>query len=592
MLVNDTFTANSAIGGAQGTGWDYGQVGSGMGGAVFMRNGTLNATFDTFSLNAATNGDSTPGDASGIYIVGDGAAASAALMDDILGQSGTSSTADIDSSAINAGTAPSFSGSLNNLITDNGVGGLPDGAYVGGDPELGPLSSNGGPTQTMALANGSPAFMSGTAADDPTTEVPITTDQRGDTRPFTPSIGSYDGMIIDPTTLPLATVGDNTGLQFTTAGGSGEGYSFSATGLPTGMTLSTAGWMSGAPSSAVGSPFDVVVAVTDSDGDTADQSYSLAVDPAITMTPTTLPVLTVGDSFSQQLTASGGSGTGYSFAATGVPDGLTLSSTGLLSGTPTDADSFTMDVTLTDGTSATGDLSYSITVDPAITMSPSTLPVLTVGDSYSQQLTASGGSGTGYSFAATGVPDGLTLSSTGLLSGTPTDADSFTMDVTVTDCISATGDLSYSITVDPAITTSPSTLPVLTVGDSYSQQLTASGGSGTGYSFAATGVPDGLTLSSTGLLSGTPTDADSFTMDVTATDSISATGDLSYSISVDPAITMSPTTLPVLTVGDSYSQQLTASGGSGTGYSYRGDWSAGWSDAEQHGAFERHAHRR
>ena len=92
-----------------------------------------------------------------------------------------------------------------------------------------------------------------------------------------------------------------------------------------------------------------------------------------------------------------------------------------------------MDVTVTDSDDATGDLSYSITVDPAITMSPSTLPVLTVGDSYSQQLTASGGSGAGYSFAATGVPAGLTLSSTGLLSGTPTDADSFTMDVTVTD---------------------------------------------------------------------------------------------------------------------------------------------------------------
>ena len=100
---------------------------------------------------------------------------------------------------------------------------------------------------------------------------------------------------------------------------------------------------------------------------------------------------------------------------------------------------------------------------------------------------------------------------------------------------------------------SPTTLPVLTVGDSYSQQLTATGGSGAGYSFTATGVPAGLTLSSTGLLSGTPTDADSFTMDVTVTDSISATGNLSYSVTVDPAITMSPTTLPVLTVGDSFS---------------------------------------
>ena len=54
---------------------------------------------------------------------------------------------------------------------------------------------------------------------------------------------------------------------------------------------------------------------------------------------------------------------------------------------------------------------------------------------------------------------------------------------------------------------------------------------------------------------------------------------------------MSPSTLPVLTVGDSYSQQLTASG-----VPHRlqlcGDWCAGWADAEQHGAFERHAHRR
>src|SRR6202041_3057757 len=107
------------------------------------------------------------------------------------------------------------------------------------------------------------------------------------------------------------------------------------------------------------------------------------------------------------------------------------------------------------------------------TMTPSTLPVLTVSDIYTQQLTASGGSGTGFSFAATGIPAGLTLSSSGLLSGTPTSAASFTMDVTVTDSIAATGSLSYSITVDPAITMSPATLPVLTVNDAFTQELTA-----------------------------------------------------------------------------------------------------------------------
>jgi large repetitive protein len=305
--------------------------------------------------------------------------------------------------------------------------------------------------------------------------------------------------------------------------------------VPDGMTLSSTGLLSGTPTD--DDPFTMEVTVTDSISATGDLSYSTTIDPAITMSPTTLPVLTLGGSFSQQLTASGGSGTGYSFAATGVPDGMTLSSTGLLSGTPIDDDPFTMDVTVTDSISATGDLSYSITIDPAITLSPTTLPVPTVGESYSHQLTASGGSGSGYSFAATGVPAGLTLSSTGLLSGTPTSATPYTMDVTVTDSISATGSLSYPIIVDLAILISPTTLPIATVGSSYSDQLTATGGSGSGYVFSSGALPPGLTLSAGGLLSGTPTSSSGtpFTVDVTVTDSVLGTGSMGYSLAVKSA---------------------------------------------------------
>ena len=154
--------------------------------------------------------------------------------------------------------------------------------------------------------------------------------------------------MIDPTTLPLTTVGDNTGQQFTAEGGLGRGYSFSATGLPTGMSLSTGGWMSGHPHR----PWDrllmwllqSLIAM----GIHRHQSYSLDVDPAITMSPTTLPVLTVGDSFSQQLTASG---VRHRLQLRGdwCSGRSDVEQHGLLSGTPTDADSFTMDVTLTDG---------------------------------------------------------------------------------------------------------------------------------------------------------------------------------------------------------------------------------------------------
>ena len=72
-----------------------------------------------------------------------------------------------------------------NLIGTGGSGGLVNGTngnQVGvADPEIGPLSDNGGPTQTIALLPGSPAVDAGSnaLAVDPTTGLPLTTDQRG-----------------------------------------------------------------------------------------------------------------------------------------------------------------------------------------------------------------------------------------------------------------------------------------------------------------------------------------------------------------------------------------------------------------------------
>ncbi len=85
-----------------------------------------------------------------------------------------------------------------------------------------------------------------------------------------------------------------------------------------------------------------------------------------------------------------------------------------------------------------------------ISIGPATLPAGTVGDAYSQQLTASGGSRTGYSFVATGLPPGLSLSTTGLLSGKPTNAagSPFTVDVTVTDSAGGMGSQTCALTVN------------------------------------------------------------------------------------------------------------------------------------------------
>ena len=107
----------------------------------------------------------------------------------------------------------------------------------------------------------------------------------------------------------------------------------------------------------------------------------------------------------------------------------------------------TLDAANYDFTTVGGTL--TVETSSAITIGPLTLPVATVGVAYSQQLTASGGTGTGYTFTATGLPDGLSLSTLGLLSGTPTTATGlpFTVDVTVTDSDGGTGNRNYALTV-------------------------------------------------------------------------------------------------------------------------------------------------
>ena len=73
-----------------------------------------------------------------------------------------------------------------------------------------------------------------------------------------------------------------------------------------------------------------------------------------------------------------------------------------------------------------------ITAAPVV-VSPSPLPDGTQGVAYSQQLSASGGAGGPYTFSATGLPQGLTCSVDGLISGTPAVAGTFTFDLNVTD---------------------------------------------------------------------------------------------------------------------------------------------------------------
>jgi hypothetical protein len=361
--------------------------------------------------------------------------------------------------------------------------------------------------------------------------------------------------IVAGTTLPGAAVA-TAYSEALSAGGGTAPYTWSVIvgALPTGLTLSnTTGTIGGTPTA--GGSFSFTVQATDhsTPAVSGTQAYNLTVAaPTISISPTTLASAAVGVSDSQTLTAGGGTGSySYSWSAasgSSLPPGLTLSSTkGTLSGTPTAPGTFSFTVSAKDSSTGTGPYtgsqSYTLTVGVGIT--PGSLPSATVGKAYKLNLTAAGGTAP-YTWALAsgpGLPAGLTLSSAGVLSGTPTAAGSFNFSVKATDSSSTavTASQKYSFTVSaPTITLKPATLPTAHVGSHYSRKLSASGGTAP-YTFTADSLPSGLTLSKRGVLSGTPQKQGTFSITVTATDASKGTGSpfkasLTYTLTVDPGL--------------------------------------------------------
>ena len=161
------------------------------------------------------------------------------FVDDILGQS-SATTSDFVANSTSGGAAPTLT-AQHDLISNNSPTsgtGLPTGPTVlRGDPNLGSLLANGGPTLTLALMPTSPAIAAGIPADFPGTQTPITTDQRGDSRAVTPALGAYENTHTTPTVTGLnLTAGPTAGGSLVTITGTGF---IGETGVDFGTTPAT-----------------------------------------------------------------------------------------------------------------------------------------------------------------------------------------------------------------------------------------------------------------------------------------------------------------------------------------------------------------
>ena len=359
----------------------------------------------------------------------------------------------------------------------------------------------------------------------------------------------------------------------------GQSYSFQLTAsaaatwvvtsgsLPTGMTLSSSGLLSATQLTAVNSlPFTVTATSTAAPPPppTDIKTYTIQVNPG----PPTVnkssfnSKAAVGAAYSSQLTGLGGTGT-YTWALSGGNNnGLTLSATGLLSGTPLFSGVVPLNISISDTTPAFGSALLFLNV---IGIDTVTLPSgsISTGGVYQAQMVASGGvGGLTWSVSSGSLPPGLTLSTSGVISGTPTTTGSYAFTVTLIDSTQNSASKVMSIVIGSTITITPTSLPNATVGVAYSQTFQATGGTGA-LTWSATGLPSTLTMSTFGVLSGTPTAAATIPFTVTVTDSTGATATASLSLTVTMPVFRITTTSPLTsgTVGAPYSQTMQATGG-------------------------------
>ncbi len=359
--------------------------------------------------------------------------------------------------------------------------------------------------------------------------------------PYLVRVGSPGGPA--PIVLPNGRVNNYFDRAVEGASGNQVEFSVGSGGLPPGVTLNTFGRIVGTPL-APGSYGFTLRARDTLEGEITIREYLWTIDGPSLQTAA-LPNGFLDTAYSAPLAAAGGTGPyTWSLLRGPLPAGFALSADGRVTGRTPVAGAYSFLVRVADSLSSAFDREVRLVIEPTLEplrITTVSLPAASLGVAYRFALDASGGRAPFTWRVASGqLPAGLTMSSAGVITGTPSAAGTATVQVELRDLSGASAVRSYPLQVLAGFSvTTGAALPAATRGLAYRSMLAAGGGVAPYRWGVESGrLPAGISLGADGVLAGIPQEVGSFAFTVRATDAggRTATGSVTLVVNAAPPV--------------------------------------------------------